>query len=196
MTSPSIPKPPSRPQRASPLSFRTMRPYLSAGCGGGGITVSPSRSSTGRIRPRPPRLLFRLGARNGGHAERQLADELLRAMRSRDEGRHSQFALRERRPRARARARSSACVRILVLVFYIEVEPHAKPRRVDPGLVVRRVAQAARELEPRLGIAPREDGLHEHVDAVELGLAVVDLGHGPKVAHALREACRTVAPSQ
>src|SRR5271155_4747227 len=47
ITAPSIPKPPSAPHSASPLSLRTMRLYLSPGSGGGGTTVSSSLSRVG-----------------------------------------------------------------------------------------------------------------------------------------------------
>src|SRR5580658_4685809 len=63
MTVPSIPKPPSPPHSASPLSLSTIRLYFRRGSGGGGRTVSSSLSRVG-LMTRVGRLLSRKVVRN------------------------------------------------------------------------------------------------------------------------------------
>ncbi len=154
-----MPKPPSRPQRASPLSLRR--------CAG---TSAPDEAEAGRscrrraLRLAAWRATFTIGwPARATEARRALEhlDELLGAVRAREQRRHPQLALgraarrRRRRPRPRGRTRRAA-----------------RPRRAAaPRRPTARGAPAI-QLQGALGVALLEERLDEDVRAVEVGLAV------------------------
>src|SRR3982075_3407738 len=120
--SPSIPKPPSLPHSASPLSLSTMRRYFRAGSGGGGAMVSSSRSSAGSIGSFAA-LLSLDRPRNGRHASFELFDQLFCPMRAREQRGHTKLPLGKRGPGFVLRPR-------------VEVKPCSQPSHVHPLVFV------------------------------------------------------------